>query len=577
MKYWLITFCILSSILLSCSPKKGESSPKNTLRLSLSGEVSTLDPANSYDTISASVVYQGYEQLYEYHYLKRPYTLQPLLAESMPKISEDGKVYEIKIKKNILYHDDPAFNGKPRFLKAQDFVTQIKRLAFKPTNSNGWWLFDRKIVGLNEFRNKAKSDFSKFKSLEIEGLQTPDDHTLIIKLKDPYPQMLFALALSFTSPIPIEAVEKYDNILNTRIIGTGPYKLIKYNQLSGINLKRFEKYREAHYPGEGDRLANNRGLLKDAGKTIPFIENITYRIIKESSTRWLNFGSNKIDLLANIPKDNFNAAIDKFGKLNKELYKQGKRLQTFPTLTYWWLSFNMKDPIVGKNKNLRLAIAHALDIKRYIQVFTNNIGQKANSIYPPGIPGYDPSAKLPYKYDLALAKDFLKKAGYPGGKGLPILTYDVRGTSATNRQQAQFIKQELEKINIKVKVVTNTFPSFLQKSRNGQLQFWQDGWALDYPDAENVLQLLISKNHSPGPNATFYSNKKFDHLFSKMRLLNEGPEKHSLMKEMEKIINQDLPWIMEYYARSYILYHKRLLNFRHSNLIYNNIKYLRFE
>ena len=100
---------------------------------------------------------------------------------------------------------------------------------------------------------------------------------------------------------------------------------------------------------------------------------------------------------------------------------------------------------------------------------------------------------------------------------------------------------------------------------------------MDYPDAENSLQLLVTKNHSPGPNSTFYSNAEFDMLFDKLKLLQDGPEKHSLMKKMEAIIHEDLPWVMQYYSRNYILFHERLNNYRHSDLIYNNMKYLRIK
>lgn len=296
--------------------------------------------------------------------------------------------------------------------------------------------------------------------------------------------------------------------------------------------------------------------------------------MKESQTRWLNFQSKKIDFLV-IPKDNYSSAIDPNGHLTDELKKKNIKLHIAPTLTYWWISFNMKDSLLGKNKNLRLAVAHAIDVDKYITVFTNNIGQKANSIYPPGIPGYDPSHQLPYEYNLKKAKEYLAKAGFPDGKGLPEFNYDVRGSSTTNRQQAEFIKADLEKIGFKINVVLNTFPAFLEKARRGQLQIWQDGWAMDYPDAENALQLLYTKNHAPGPNATFYSNPKFDKKFEELRFLEDGVDKRKLMIEMENIVHDDLPWVMQYYARSYILYHDYLRNYRQSDLVYNNMKYLR--
>ena len=88
-------------LILSCT-KKDDSKLSKTLRIALTSEVSTLDPVNSYDNVSGSVIYNIYEQLYEYHYLNRPYELKPLLAESLPSIENQGKRYVIKLKKNIL-------------------------------------------------------------------------------------------------------------------------------------------------------------------------------------------------------------------------------------------------------------------------------------------------------------------------------------------------------------------------------------------------------------------------------------------------------------------------------------------
>lgn len=572
----ILTF--ISFLAVSCWNSHETSKPRKIVHIPLSDQVASLDPANAYDTISASVVHQIYEPLYEYHYLKRPYTLQPLLADSMPEVSEDGTVYTIKIKENVAYHDDPSLaESKNRTVKAKDFINQIKRLAYIPTRSSGWWLFDNKVVGLNEFREKAKT-LKDFETLEVEGLKAPNDHTLIIKLKRPYPQLTSVLAMSFTAPLPMTTIKYYDNILNLNTIGTGPFELEEWNKMSNVKLSRFDKYRAATYPTQGDRHAHIKGLLKDAGKTIPFVDGVEFHVIKEAQTRWLNFKGEKIDYLV-IPKDNYGTAIDETGEITPELEEQNVQLEVFPTLTYWWLSFNMRDPIVGGKENidLRRAIAHAIDQERYIRVFTNNIGQKANSIYPPGIPGYDPSAQLPYEYNLETARKYLKKAGYPEGKGLPALKYEVRGASATNRQQAQFVKNQLNKIGIDVDIQTNTFPGFLEKARNGKLQFWQDGWALDYPDAENVLQLLYSKHHAPGPNATFFSNKKFDKLFEKLKLLPEGDEKKAIMIKLEQIIHENLPWIMQYYSRNYILMHGHLKNYRHSDLIYNTLKYLKLD
>ena len=566
----LITLLLTFS--LSCTRDK--SSSDDTINFPLSGEISTLDPVNSYVAVSASVVYQGYEQLFEYHYLQRPYKLIPLLAKSMPKVEDDGKKYIIQIKENIQYHPDPSFKEKKRFVKAQDFITQIKRLAFKHSNSNGWWLFDGRIKGINKFREEVGNDFEKFKSTSITGLTAPDDHTLIIELSEPYPQMLNALAMSFTSPLPLETVEYYKHNLNSVLVGTGAYKLDKWTRGSKVILSKFKNYHKAFYPGNGDRTAHNRKLLRDAGKRLPFIDKVVFHINKEAQTRWLQFLSGNLDFLR-VPKDNFATVINENGKLRDEYKDKNIYVEVFSTLTFWWIGFNMNDPILGKNLKLRQAIAHAVDVNKYIATFTNNVGLKANSIYPPGIPGYDPTVNVPFEYNIEKAKKLLEEAGYPNGKGIPTLVYDTRGSSTTQRQRAEFFKKELSKIGINLKTELNTFPGYLKKAREGKLQLWLDGWSLDYPDSENVLQLLTTKNVAPGPNASSYSNPEFDKLFEKLKKLPNDEEKFLLMKKMENIVSNDMPWALLLFERDYYAISKRLKNFRYSDLMANKVKYLR--
>jgi oligopeptide transport system substrate-binding protein len=566
-------FLIGALLLLGACTRGGNKA--DTIEQSLAGDISSIDPANCYDTVCYVPVAQVYESLYEIEYLKRPYTLRPLLADGMPIISKDRLKYTFKIKKGIKYHPSQLL-PEGREVNAQDFITQIKRLAFVPTRSPGWWLFDEKIKGLNQWREVVGSDLEKFFDTPVEGLTAIDDHTLVIELIRPYPQMLYALAMNFTSPVAAEAIRATNNDLSQQAVGTGAYFITSYNPTQEVVLKKNPHYITSTYPSDGDRFAHEKGYLKDAGSKLPFMDNIRLVIIKEAQTDWLNFLKKKIDLI-NLTKDHYHVALTPEGKLKPEIIKDRIELQASPTLIYWWLSFNMKDPVVGTNLNLRKAIAHAVNIDKYIELFTYNVAQKANSIYPPGIPGYSPSAETPYKYDLGLAKEFLKKAGFPNGKGLPALKFDIRGTDTRRRQMGEFIQQELRNIGIEVEVRVNTFPAFLEKSRNGELQFWQGGWVLDYPDAENVLQLLSSSNMPPGPNSSQYSNAEFDRMFIELREMDEGPQKYQHMKRMEEIVHQDLPWVMQYYSRNYILFHNYLKNFRYSDIIYNNLKYLKIE
>jgi oligopeptide transport system substrate-binding protein len=559
-------------VLIGCTNKNKKT---DTIEISLTGEISTIDPAGCYDTVCYVPVAQVYESLYEFDYLKRPYSLRPLLSEGQPLVSPDRLTYTFKLKKGIKYHNSKLV-PQGREVKAQDIANQIKRLAFLGTNSRGFWLFDGKIKGLNEWRNKVQTDLKLFFTESVEGLQTPDDQTLVIHLKYPYPQLLYAMAMNFTSPIPEEAIKATNNDFSRDSIGTGAYFITSYNSSQGVDLQKHVGYQTSVYPKEGNRYAQDKGFLKDAGAKLPFMDKVRLVVIKEAQTDWLNFLKKKIDMI-NLTKDHFHVALTPEGKLKPEIIKDEIALQASPTLIYWWIAFNMNDSVVGNNLNLRKAIAHAVNIEKYIELFTYNVAQKANSIYPPGIPGYSPAAELPYKYDVKLAKKYLKKAGYPDGKGLAPLKFDIRGSDTLRRQMGEFLQQELRSIGVTIEIQINTFPAFLEKARKGKLQFWQGGWVLDYPDAENVLQLLSSQNLPPGQNYFNYVNAEFDQNFKELREIEDGKRKFELMKKMEDTVNADLPWIMQYYARSYVLSHKYLKNFMYSDIIYNNIKYLKIE
>lgn len=564
---------ILILIFLVCTACTKEKKKANLITISIPQEIASLDPSNCFDLVCYVPVTQVYETLYELEYLKRPYSLRPLLAESLPTVSRDRLTYTFKIKKGIKYHPS-KFLPAGREVKAQDFVNQLKRLAFLGTKSQGWWLLDDKVKGLNDWRKTVQTDINKFFSTPVAGLRAEDDQTLVIELIRPYPQLLWGLSLTLTSPVPEEAMKAAGNDLSREAVGTGPYLITNYESTLEVLLKKNPEYSSSVYPGEGDRFAHEKGLLKDAGQKLPFIENIKLVVIKEAQTDWLNFRAKKIDML-NL-SNNQHVALTAEGKLTDELVKENVQMQLSPTLIYWWIAFNMKDQLFGKNLNLRKAIAHAVNMDEYIEKFTLNIHQKANSIYPPGIPGYSPSAELPYKYDLKLAKEYLAKAGFPDGKGLPKLFYDVRGTDTRKREMGEFLANELKDVNIQVEVRTQTFPAFLEKARRGELQFFQGGWVMDYPDAENLLQILYSQN-APNPNYSQYSNPEFDKLFLQIRGMEDGPAKAEMMIKMENLVHQDLPWIMQYYSRNSTLYHDYVENFRFSDIIYNNLKYLKLK
>jgi oligopeptide transport system substrate-binding protein len=544
---------------------------ENVLKVVVFDKIKTLDPAIAFNDDLLKIISQSYETLFQYHYLKRPYEVIPSLAAEMPKISSDGTIYEIKIKKNIFYHDLPGVFSKPREVKAQDFINQIKRLAFKPLQSTGTWLFSGKIKGFDDFSNKVGDSFDKMLSTKIEGLSALDDHTIRIELLRPEPNMLYFLSMYFTAPIPEKALKFFNNDLSNDLYGTGPYVLKSQSNLELV-FKKNKNYHDEFYPSSGDRYANTEDLLNSSTEKLPFINEIIFKVIQDEEERWEALIAGDLDILS-VPTKYLVKLTEGDKELNDLLIERGIKVKHFSKLASRWLAFNMQDPIVGKNKNLRLAIAHGINYDQYIRILSNNTNLKANSIFNPSIPGYSPSHQMKYSFDLDKAKSYLKKAKLPKDF---VLEYYTRGQSDKHFNEAEFIKNQLEKLGLKLKIIPLTFSDFLKKGRLGELQFFTDLWIYDYPDAENVLQLLISKN-SPGINKSAYKNKKIDKLYDQLTRTLDKEKRYELMYQIEDIVNEEVPWIMMMFESSYILHYDHIKNFRKSYFIKNHFKYLKIE
>ena len=533
---------------------------KNEINLLINYQPKTLDPVKVYDDDSLLVIAQSYETLFQYHYLKRPYSLVPLLSDGMPKTFDQGKRVRFKIKKGVYYH-----GLSDRSVRAEDFLYQMKRLADPRNKSPGVWMFKDKIKGFDAFIKKVSKNPRLFNQLTISGFKIIDDHTFELHLKRPEPNLLYFFAMTFTSPIPQDIVESKGIDFTTQMIGTGPYVLASFTE-SDITLKKNALYHEDYYPETGDAFANTRHLLSSSNERLPFIDKVHFAITPEDENKWKLFVEGKVDVLA-VPKEQLFDPSKKGQLSNLE-----RELSYFSTLSVRWLSFNMKDAIVGKNLKLREAIVSAIDRDKYIEVVSKKTNLKANSIFNPGILGYSPSHEMGYVYDLEQAKKLLKAAGYSPGE--LTLTYSTRGKKKIQLDEAHFLKQQLAQIGIELKIQELTFPEFLKKGRAGELQFFTDNWYYDYPEGENLVQLLVSKN-SPGVNKSGFSDLRLDQLFKELSTATQPSARGSILRRIEKIVVERKPWMMMMYVSAYIAHYKRIQNFRKSYLIRNYMKYLK--
>jgi oligopeptide transport system substrate-binding protein len=574
MKSLALIFC--SALILAIGCSKQNKFDEREIHLISPEKVSGFDPINASDKYSGNEMGKVYEGLFEFHPLKRPYELMPNLAESLPVVSTDGLTYTFKIKKGVLFHDSPAFkDGIGRELKSDDFIYSIKRLADPKLNAKGWWLLDDRITGLNEWRTKYSTAEETNYLEDIEGLKKIDNYSFQIKLKKPFPQFLYALAMPYTFVVAKEVVEHFGKEFLNYPVGTGPFILPVFTQSNTIIYKKNPKFRTKLYPSEGEEGDDKVGLLADAGKKLPLVDKIVVHIIIESQPKWLSFMKAKNDLLE-VKDVNIQQAINADRTLKDEHKGKGIRLYLEPILDVTYFAFNHEDPLF-KNLKLRQAMNLAFDRDNYNKLFQENTAFLAQGPVPPGLAGHRKDFKNPYsEYDLEKAKKLLAEAGYPGGKGLPTIVVQTR-SDTISRQRIEFLEKSMKKIGINISAGMNTWPELVNKVSKKQHQMYAMAWAADYPDAENFLGLLYCPNQAPGSNGANYCNPEYDALFKTATVMQHSPERTALYEKLNEMAALDVPWILGFNRTDIYLTQAWLKNFKFMEFNHNQFQYLNVD
>lgn len=544
-------------------------------RSALGAKIRGLDPQDIGDTTSSTVGAKIFETLYTYAYLERPYRVIPMLAESMPEVSADGKKQIIKIKQGIFFADDPAFpEGKGRELTAEDFIYAWKRMADLNNRSTNYSsIFQGYIEGLDEFREYTATTKKVDYDRPVAGLKALDPYTLEITLTRPHNFLLYWLAHLPTAPVAREVVEKYGKDVVNHPVGTGPFKLEGDYRSNRFSMVKNENYRKVLYPDRISPELQGRGLLRDAGEPLPFIDRIEWSIIEESQPFWLAFMAGDIDA-AGIPKDNFDQVITNKKGLTREMKEKGINLIKTEEPAVFFFGFNMDDPVVGNNKKLRQAMSMAFDRRTYIDTFRNGRGRIPVGPLPPMIPGYRPEKKNQYtRYDLFEAEKLLDEAIKINGGPIPVLKLAMPGNDTTVRQMGEFFRIQMQRLGLDIEVDYMTWPKFQDATKTRSHQLFALGWVADYPDAQNFLLLFYGPNRAPGPNSCNYSNPEFDELYEEAVALPELEGRLPYYHKMEDIVIEDCPWLLTFYPVMYGLYYDWLSNYYPHDFISDTVRF----
>lgn len=443
------------------------------------GRVVTMDPIRAQTVYDAQAVQLVYETPLEIDYAARPYRLVPGLCE-LPETSSDGLVLTFRMR-----------GLSP--LSAPDVVRALERLGDPANVSPGGWTMKN-----------------------VESVEATDARTFTVRLKSRSHVFPWMMAMAYA------AVRAPDGS------GTGPYRL--------------EKWRRNHEMVFA-RNPDWHGWRDCAGE--PF-EKIRYLVIGDATTSWLMFLKGELDFLGEVPRDNWDVVIGRDGALVPSLAASGVTLHRTPTLEVHYVGFNMRDGVIGANRKLRQALNCAFDYPTWKR-FHNGRVREADGPVPPGVDGHL-DAPFAFAHDLAKARRLLAEAGYPEGRDMKTgrrleLTLDVSNSSSESRETGELVASFLERVGIRLELRPHTWEAFLRAVSEGRTQMFMMKWVGDYPDAENFLQLFLSRNASPGCNRSNYANAEFDREFDAAMASADAEERNAHWRRCQEILREDCPWI----------------------------------
>ena len=547
-----IAILLVLLVLAGCGepPATHSGAPAKIYRHAMDGAPGSLDPAQAASIYANFIVVNLYDTLFRYKYLARPYQLQPNLAAAMPEVSEDGLTVTIRIKKGVYFSDDPAFrDGVGREVNARDFVYSIKRHFDPGTRAQGAWIWQNRIEGLDLWKTEG-SDYDK----EVSGLRALDDYTVQITLTRPFPQLVHTLTQGYAAIVPREAVEKYGQMLSSHPVGSGPFRLVSRDSTRAVMAKNpnfrqepFDLADEGYDPAKH----TNPGLKNLQGKIPPFIDQLEIEFIAVGAARWNAFSAGEIHFIK-TPVSQFDNILGQHDPLTlKPQYAAMYNFEASPEAGFIYTNFNMADERIGyhpdpeqnsRNHALRCAMVKAFDWEKNNKIFFYNIGQVFPGIIPPSVPEFDPDGDTTYiRRDLPGARELLQANGWDKDT-LPTLEYGFPN-SVTERQAFEQFRNFMTDAGYpanKIRpMIFATYGDYQRAYLQGKVTLMNSSWTMDYPDAENLMQLYYGPNAAPGSNSANYNDPDYNRLYEAGATLNESPERTLIYREMNQILMDD--------------------------------------
>lgn len=476
---------------------------------------------------------QIYEGLVRFN--SKDLNIEPALAERW-ELDSTGTVYTFHLRPGVRFHDHPVFpGGKGRELTAQDVVHCLAKVCERGMGDAAFWLLQQKVEGADAYHDSGGTDG------KIAGLKALNDRTVRIKLVQPTPNFLQALAVSGCWIWPKELWEEHAGELLTNAVGTGPFRLKAIRPEEAIILERNPNY----WGTDGQ------------GRPLPYLDAVRITLLPNKEREASEFLKGHLSMVAELALPSFGVLAD-----SVDQHSGKRRFQVFstPALAVQFYGFKTWAPPLD-NPLVRRAFSMAIDRQLLVDSVLHGFALPATTgLVPPGMAGYPGTVDEGTSHDPDKARELMKRAGYPGGEGFPRIQLQVNTNGFGYRVVGSAVQEMLGKELGVALTLTSTAPGIhYERIEQGKADFWREGWVADLPDPGNFLTLLYGKHAEADTslpstfNTTRYHNAEFDAAFERGQKAPSEPQRLEALAMAEKLALADMPLIPLYYPRYIVL------------------------
>lgn len=481
-----------------------------TLRWSLEGinELPALDPPLAGASQSVGVINLVFEGLVR---LDSNLNIAPGGASSW-EVKDGGKTFVFTIREGLKFA-----NGDP--VTAEDFAYSLNR-AFAPEFANGaagYYLSN--IVGALDVTNG--------KATSISGVKVLDPQTLQIELQNPSVYFLYQLTFAASFVVPKKAIEANPTGWTDNAYGTGPFMVKEWKHNQSITLVPNPNY----WMGK------------------PQLESIEMPFIQDPATALKLYQTGELDIMGS-----YNFPTDQLSQVSSS--PEFKQVNQF-FVTYIGFN-NARAPF--NNVKVRQAFAKAVDKDVLVDKVLGGAMLRADTIIPPGMPGFTAEAAKIQALNVAEAKQLLADAGYPEGKDFPKIALAINNQDPNYAKIAAALQQMWQE-NLGVQVDINTeelakFNDDLTAMANNPedpaaFDFYISVWGADYPDPQNFVSQQLRTG--VGNNNGHYSNAEFDKLVDQADVDPDMANRLTLYQQAEQIALTEVGWLPLFYGKANML------------------------